>query len=118
MVLASLGSLALGTLGTLGVRHSPQQATVFAERYDEANFRSIAVGAPTSEVRERLGAPVSESSGPQLDYLHYSAPVASAAHMVRRTLAVDPGTQRVVEIDDRVVFDYLAHWASGGLRKR
>ena len=95
-------------------RASPYRTTGYAQGYDPGAFAQVQVGTPRDRVEVLLGQPLSVSIGGDRQTLHYTGPVASPDHMVRRRVFVDARSRLVVGIDDDVSWNYLSHWWSGG----
>ena len=72
-------------------------------------FKKVKIGNDAEAVEQLLGQPIHiPKDGEGLAYWAYSRTFNTPEHMVRRCIIINESTGKVVRIDDKTVWDYMA----------
>ena len=87
----------------------PWSNTHYAPGYNQEAFKKVKIGDMAEIVEQLLGKPIRiPKDGEGHAYWAYSRTFNTPEHMVRRCIIINESTGKVVRIDDKIVWDYMA----------
>ncbi|MBF0118100.1 MAG: hypothetical protein HQK79_04640 [Desulfobacterales bacterium] len=93
----------------LAIKNSPWANTVYSSKFNDKLFKQIRLGDDKERVRLLLGEPIYLAKGTYKSYWSYSRSKNTPYHMVRKCLIISERSGKVIQIDDEIVWGYIAY---------